>query len=51
MNINWYKKITKFYKEGYWTKEMVQEAVIKNKISKEQYKEITEEDYPEDTAE
>ncbi|NFI01341.1 XkdX family protein [Clostridium botulinum] len=45
MAINWYKKITEYYTEWYWVKEMVQVAVQRGKISKEQYKEIVGEEY------
>lgn len=33
------------YERGLWTKEMVKTAVKKGAITKEQYKEITGEDY------
>ena len=39
------EKITKWYKQGLWTKEMVRNAVEKGVITKEQYKEITGEEY------
>lgn len=41
----WYKLITQFYKASRWTLEQVKRAVELGKISKEQYKEITGEDY------
>lgn len=41
-----YQKIKKYYEAGLWNKEMVANAVVKGKITAEQYKEITGEDYP-----
>lgn len=38
-------KITKWYNFGLWTKEMVANAVEKGKITADDYKEITGEDY------
>lgn len=38
-------KIAKWYKQGLWTKDMVRKAVEKKVITKEDYKEITGEDY------
>ncbi|EII6832915.1 TPA: XkdX family protein [Clostridioides difficile] len=43
--MNWYKIITDFYRNGNWTKEQVKMAVLKDKITEGEYKEITEEDY------
>lgn len=40
-----FEKIKKYYEEGLWTKEMVRNAVKKGKITVEQYKLITGEDY------
>lgn len=40
-----FSKIKKYYGDGLWNKEMVRNAVIKGKITEEQYKEITGEDY------
>lgn len=40
-----FKMIKKNYDNGLWTKQMVKMAVKKGVISKEQYKEITAEDY------
>lgn len=40
-----FEKINKWFKLGLWTKEMVADAVVKGKISEEDYKEITGEDY------
>ena len=41
----WYERIKRFYSEGLWTKEQVAVAVRFKKITAEQYKEITNEDY------
>ena len=38
--MNWFEKIKKWYREGYWTAEMVENAVTKNKISQTQAIEI-----------
>lgn len=38
-------KIAKWYKQGLWTKAMVANAVVKNQITADDYKEITGEDY------
>ena len=35
-----YEKIKKWYKQGLWSKEMVQNALDKGIINAEQYKEI-----------
>lgn len=40
-----YAKIKDYYDRGLWTKEMVKGAVVMNKITEIQYKEITGEDY------
>ena len=39
--MNWYENIKKWYAAGYWTQSMVQDAVDKGKISREQAAEIT----------
>lgn len=39
--MNWFEKIKKWYDAGYWTQAMVQNAVAKGKISREQAAEIT----------
>lgn len=41
----WYKKIKEWYEAGYWTTEMVKNAVVKAKITADEYKTITGEDY------
>ena len=40
-----YEKIKKWHKQGLWTKEMVANAVKKDVITKEEYAEITGEEY------
>lgn len=40
-----FEKIKRFYDLGLWTKDMVNNAVKKNIITPEQYKEITGEEY------
>lgn len=40
-----FKMIKKNYDNGLWTKQMVKMAVKKGVITKEQYREITAEDY------
>ena len=42
-------RIAKWYKQGLWTKEMVANAVEKGVITPGDYKEITGEDYAEET--
>ncbi|MCM3278817.1 XkdX family protein [Bacillus velezensis] len=44
--MDWYNSIKGWYERGFWTKEMVADAVRYGKITLEQYKEITGEDYP-----
>ena len=41
----WYEKIKGWYEAGWWTKCMVKDAVVKGKITADEYKEITGEDY------
>lgn len=40
-----YEKIKEYYDNGLWSKLMVRNAVVKGKITAEQYKSITGEDY------
>ena len=40
-----YEKIKRFYDMGLWSKEQVRNAVEKDIITPEQYKEITGEEY------
>lgn len=42
---NWFEKIKDFYERGLWTKEMVRNAVIKGKITADEYELITGEKY------
>lgn len=44
--MDWFSAIKRFYPK-YWTKSMVGDAVIAEKISKEEYKQITGEEYEE----
>lgn len=39
--MNWFENIKEWYDAGYWTQAMVQEAVDKGKISREEASEIT----------
>ena len=41
----WSEKIKGWYESGWWTKGMVKNAVVKEKITADEYKEITGEDY------
>lgn len=43
--MNWFEKIKKYYDASLWTGRMVGNAVVKKKITVEQYKKITGEDY------
>lgn len=43
--MDWFRYIRMYYKMGYWTKDMVKVAVVANKITPEQYKEITGDEY------
>ena len=40
-----FEKIKKWYESGMWTKKMVRNAVIKEKITEDEYTEITGEEY------
>lgn len=40
-----YENVKRYYDKGLWTKEMVRNAVVKEWITAEEYKEITGEDY------
>lgn len=44
--MSWYERIKGYY-PTIWNKAMVRNAVIKNKISEEEYKDITGEDFNE----
>ena len=39
------ERIEKWYKMGLWTEEMVRNAVIKGKLTEEEYQEIVGEEY------
>lgn len=43
--MNWFDVIQWFYSEGLWTADQIKDAVQLGKITAEQYKEITGEDY------
>lgn len=45
MTTTWFDKIKDFYDRGLWTKEMVRNAVVKGKITAEEYELITGEVY------
>ena len=40
-----FEKIKKWYESAMWTKKMVRNAVVKGKITEEEYTEITGEEY------
>ena len=42
-----YNVVKRYYDLGYWTIQMVRNAVVKGWITPEQYKQITGEDYAE----
>ena len=43
--MSWFEKIKIYYEMGLWDIERVKNAVIKGKITVEQFKEITGQDY------
>lgn len=43
--INWYEKIERYYSEKLWTIDQVKVGVKRNKLTAEQFKEITGQDY------
>ena len=43
--MDWFEKIKFYYEMGFWDIERVKNAVIKGKITAEQFKEITGQDY------
>lgn len=43
--MKWFDRINRFYNRNLWTKEQVAEAVEYGKITEEEYKEITGEEY------
>ena len=42
---NYAEKVKKYFNSAFWTKKMVKDAVVKEKITPEEYKEITGEAY------
>ena len=40
-----FEKIKRYYDNGFWTKKMVKNAVVKGKITTEEYEEITGDPY------
>lgn len=40
-----FEKIKTYYEKGLWTKKMVHDAVIKGKITEEEYRLITNEEF------
>lgn len=43
--MDWFEKVNRYYNEGFYTNEQVKIFVVYNKISKEEFKQITGEDY------
>lgn len=43
--MNWFEKVERYYKLGYYDNTKVKVFVVGEKITEEQYKEITNEDY------
>lgn len=43
--MNWFEKVERYYKAGYYENEQVKVFVNANKITEVQYKQITNEDY------
>jgi len=43
--MEWFEKIKLYYEMGLWDINRVKDAVVKGKITAEQYKEITGEEY------
>lgn len=43
--MEWFKSIQRWHKMNIWTKEMVGDAVVAGKITVEQYKAITDDEY------
>lgn len=41
----WFEKIKKYYQDGLWNETKVRNAVVKGKITAEEYKLITGKDY------
>ena len=49
--MNWFERIKEYYSDGRWPIAWVRNAVKKGKITADQYKEITGDDYPDEAAE
>ncbi|MCR8744330.1 XkdX family protein [Romboutsia lituseburensis] len=45
--MNWYETIKEFHDKKLWNLTQVKNGVVKNKITREEYKKITNEDYAE----
>ena len=43
--MNWFERIKLYYETGLWDINRVKDAVVKGKITAEQFKEITGQDY------
>lgn len=43
--MNWYEITKRYYDGGFWDINKVKQVVVKGKITKAQYKEITGQDY------
>lgn len=41
----WFEKIKRYYEAGAWNRQMVRNAVVKRKITAEEYETITGEKY------
>lgn len=50
MHSKMFEKIKRYYDDGRWSKAWVADAVKKGKITAEEYKEITGEDYEDNSA-
>lgn len=44
--MNWYRCVSSYYQDGLWSKGQVWDAVLKGKITTEQYTTTTGEPYP-----
>lgn len=45
MTTTWFDKVKDYYERGLWSKEMARNAVVKGKITTEEYEIITGESY------
>lgn len=43
--MSWFDKIKRYHAGGLWTENMVKNAVVKGKITEDEYKIITDKDY------